>query len=66
MSYVEFFTNEAIEGIKNEVIVMKGVKQTLIIWDDTEGEGIPVIMLDNQTALKVANWILKNEEKVAE
>ena len=66
MSYVKFFTNEAIEGIRNEVIVMKGVKQTLIIWDDTEGEGIPVIMLDNQTALKVANWILKNEEKVAE
>lgn len=30
MSNVEVFTNEAIPGIKNEVIVMTGFKQTLL------------------------------------
>ena len=64
MSNVEVFTNEAIPGIRTQVAVMKSSKSTLFIRDDMEGEEPSVIMLDHQTALKVANWILKNEEEV--
>ena len=64
MSNVEVFTNEAIPDMKTQVVVMKGSKSTLFVREDMEGEEPSVIMLDNQTALKVANWILKNEEEV--
>ena len=60
MSNVEVFTNEAIPGIKTQVTVMKSSKSTLFIRDDMEGEEPSVKMLDHQTALKVANWIIKN------
>ena len=66
MSNVEVFANEAIPGIKTQVTVMKGRKSTLFIRDDMEGEEPSVIMLDHQTALKVANWIMKNVEEVEE
>lgn len=66
MSNVETFTNEAIPGIKTQVSVMKGSKSALFIRDDMEGEEPSVIMLDYQTALKVANWILENTEEVGE
>ena len=66
MSNVEVFTNEAIPGIRTQVAVMKGIKSTLFIRDDMEGEEPSVIMLDHQTALKVANWIMKNAVEVAE
>lgn len=66
MSNVEVFKNEAIPGIETQVAVMKGSKSTLFIRDDMEGEEPSIIMLDHQTALKVANWIMKNVEEVAE
>ena len=66
MSNIEVFTNEAIAGIKTQVTVMKGRKSTLFIRDDMEGEEPSVIMLDHQTALKVANWIMENVEEVSE
>lgn len=66
MSNVEVFTNEAIPGIKTQVAVMKGSKSTIFIRDDMEGEEPSVIMLSHQTALKVANWIMKNAEEVGE
>ena len=66
MSNVEIFANEAIPGIKTQVAVMKGRKSTIFIRDDVEGEEPSVIMLDYQTALKVANWIMENVEEVAE
>ena len=66
MSNVEIFTNEAIPGIKSKVAVMKGSKSTLFIRGGMEGEDPPVIMLDHQTALKVANWIMENAEAVQE
>ena len=66
MSNVEVFKNEAIPGIKTQLAVMKGRKSTLFIRDDMEGEEPSVIMMDHQTALKVANWIMKNYTEVAE
>ncbi|MBG9983329.1 hypothetical protein HYO62_00345 [Aerococcaceae bacterium DSM 111022] len=66
MINVEIFINEAIPGMKNQVAVMKGSKSNLFIRDDMEGEEPSVIMLDHQTALKVANWIMENVEEVAE
>ena len=62
MSNAEVFTNEAIPGLKTQVAVMKGSKSTLFIRDDMKSEDPSVIMLDHQTALKVANWIMKNVE----
>ena len=61
MSSVEVFSNEAIPGMKTQVVVMSS-KSTLFVRDDMEGEEPSVIMLDPQTALKVANWIMKNVE----
>ena len=61
MSNVEIFANEAILGIKTKIAVMSS-KSTLFIRDDMEGEEPSVIMLDHQTALKVANWIMGNVE----
>lgn len=66
MSNVEVFTNEAIPGVKTQVSVMKGSKHTLFIRDCMEGEEPSVIMLDHQTALKVAKWIMKNAEAAQE
>lgn len=62
MSNAEVFINEAIPGMKTKVAVMKGSKSALFIRDDMEGEDPSVIMLDHQTALKVANWIMENVE----
>ena len=59
MSNVEVFINEAIPGIKTKIAVMSN-KSTLFVRDDIEGEEPSVIMLDHQTALKVANWIMEN------
>lgn len=66
MSDAEVFSNEAIPGIKNQAVVMKGSKSTIFIREDVEGEEPSVIMLSHQTALKVANWIMENVEEVAE
>ena len=62
MSNVEVFTNEAVPNINTQVVVMKGSKSTFFIREDMEGEEPTIIMLDHQTALKVANWIMKNAE----
>ena len=66
MSNAEVFTNEAIPNIKTKVTVMKGSKSTIFIRNDMDGEEPSIIMLDHQTALKVANWIMGSVEEVTE
>ena len=65
MINVEVFSNEAIPGIKTKIAVMSS-KSTLFVRDDMGSEEPSVIMLDHQTALKVANWIMEKVEEVTE
>ena len=62
MSDIVSFKNESIPGIKTQITVINSNKNTVFIRDEMKGEKLSMVVLDHQTALDVAKWILENVE----
>ena len=58
---VTSFINNA--DVKTKITLLKG-KTTLFVREDCDVDEPIVIILDNKTALDVANWIINNVEVV--